>query len=114
MTEGIAIYYYLTELYEQLAKHLTRYPIDSIFLLVSSPELYYRVANADALKYAELEGSNLSADVIREKVKNHASFLLTQMAKRGANVNWISTVIFKWLVTECPVSRSGVLKGLPN
>jgi hypothetical protein len=36
MTEGIAVYYYFTELYEQLAKQLTKYPIDSVFLLVSS------------------------------------------------------------------------------
>lgn len=114
MTEGIAIYYYLTELYEQLAKQLTRYPIDSVFLLVSSPTPSCRVAGPDILQYAELEGSSLNADVIRKRVKNHASFLLTQMVKQGANVNWISTAMFKWLITECPVSRNVHLKGLSN
>lgn len=35
ITEGIAIYYYFTELYEQLAKQLAKQPIDKILLEVS-------------------------------------------------------------------------------
>jgi hypothetical protein len=49
MTEGIAIYYYLTELYEQLAKQLTRYTIDSVFLLVRSYVFNYGAANTDVV-----------------------------------------------------------------
>lgn len=63
-----------------------------------------------ALQYAEFEGNSLTADVIRERVKTHAPFLLTQMSKTGGHVDWKNTGVWKWLVAECPVSTLGYFR----
>jgi hypothetical protein len=112
MAEGIAFYYHFTVMYEQMAKKLAAFAIDAVLKLVSFSIYYWRLPHANVSQLAEIEGNNTTTVLVREKIKRHASFILTEMVKKPGTVHWIRTKLCNWLIAECPVSRKNVLKYL--
>lgn len=109
MSEGVALYYFVTDLYEGLknskpGKGVQKtLSIDQIFDKVWIHYLQEDSIDFFDLQYSKSFNPSLTTDQVTQHCQDHVVFLLSQMRKSGEPVTWNHTTFYRWLVKTFPV-----------